>query len=164
LCDLSAVAVTGIGVAAPRWNVEELISQQGIVIRYGLRQKLTNIEREVIDMDVLLRSAWLRSLRRYDADTKMANSMEASMCKLRGCGYPDRRKPLNWASVTAGLPAREMVSDAKITDIYEGTGQLPDRCSQRAWVYWSNCADLARSGVYCTRDVIHANNNARRLY
>ncbi len=80
------VAATGIGVARATLELlKELLAQQGITIRYGLpRQKLTNIEREVIDMEVMLRSAWLLVIKAvWMADKKMPNSKEASMSKVR---------------------------------------------------------------------------------
>jgi len=62
-----------------------LLAQQGVNIHYGLpRQKLTNIEREVIDMEVMLRSAWLLVVKAvWMADNRKPNPLEASMSKLR---------------------------------------------------------------------------------
>lgn len=126
------VAATGIGVARATLELlKELLSQQGIVIRYGLpRQKLTNIEREVIDMDVLLRSAWLLIIKAvWMADNKMANSMEASMCKVRAGDVVTRitqkaveiMGPIGYSR---DYLLEKWFRDAKITDIYEGTGQI----------------------------------------
>jgi acyl-CoA dehydrogenase len=80
------VAAQAIGIA--RATVELLkaeLEKKGVVIRYGLpRQKLTNIEREVIDMEIQLRSAWLLVIKAlWMADNKKHNPAEASMAKVR---------------------------------------------------------------------------------
>ena len=126
------VAATGIGVARATLELlKELLSQQGIIIRYGLpRQKLTNIEREVIDMEILLRSAWLLIIKAvWMADNKLANSMEASMSKVRAGDVVTRitqkaveiMGPIGY---TRDYLLEKWFRDAKITDIYEGTGQI----------------------------------------
>jgi len=126
------VAATGIGVARATLELlKELLSQQGITIRYGLpRQKLTNIEREVIDMEVMLRSAWLLIVKAvWMADQKMANSKEASMSKVRAGDVVTRitqravemMGPVGYSRDTL---LEKWFRDAKITDIYEGTGQI----------------------------------------
>src|SRR4030095_12346813 len=55
------VAASGIGVARGGFGLlKEKLSENGIQIRYGLpRQKLTSIERDMIDMEIMLKSAWL---------------------------------------------------------------------------------------------------------
>jgi acyl-CoA dehydrogenase len=126
------VAAMGIGVA--RATVElliELLSQQGITIRYGLpRQKLSHIEREVIDMEVMLRSAWLLVLKAvWMADNKLANSMEASMSKLRAGDVVTKITQkaveiMGPVGYTRDTLLEKWFRDAKITDIYEGTGQI----------------------------------------
>lgn len=59
------VAATGIGVARATMELlKEMLAQQGVTIRYGLpRQKLTSVERDVIDMEAMLESAWLLVLK-----------------------------------------------------------------------------------------------------
>src|SRR5512134_964119 len=51
------VAASGLGVARAALEfLKEKLSEQGVQIRYGLpRQKLTSIERDVIDMDIMLK-------------------------------------------------------------------------------------------------------------
>ncbi len=58
------VAASGLGVARAALEfLKEKLEENGIKIRYGLpRQKLSNIEREVIDMEIMLKSAWLMVL------------------------------------------------------------------------------------------------------
>jgi len=126
------VAATGIGVARAALELlKETLSQQGITIRYGLpRQKLSNIEREVIDMEVMLRSAWLLVVKAvWMADNKKSNPLEASMAKVRAGDVVTKitqkavelMGPLGYSR---DLLLEKWFRDAKITDIYEGTGQI----------------------------------------
>ncbi len=126
------VAATAIGVArAALEYVKEVLEGNGVVIRYGIpRQKMTNIEREVIDMEVLLRSAWLLVIKAvWMADNGIPNSKEASMSKVRA---GDIVNTITQKSVELLGPlgySRENLlekwfRDAKIADIYEGTGQI----------------------------------------
>ena len=126
------VAATGIGVARASLDlVKEMLAQQGVAIRYGLpRQKLTSIERDVIDMEVMLQSAWLLVIKAvWMADNRKANPLEASMCKLRA---GDVVTKITQKAVEIMGPlgySREFLlekwfRDAKITDFYEGTGQI----------------------------------------
>ncbi|MDD2696068.1 MAG: acyl-CoA dehydrogenase family protein [Anaerolineales bacterium] len=126
------VAATGIGVARAALELlKETLTQQGVVIRYGLpRQKLTNVEREVIDMEVMLRSAWLLVIKAvWMADNKKSNPLEASMAKVRAGDVVTKitqkavelMGPLGY---TRDLLLEKWFRDAKITDIYEGTGQI----------------------------------------
>ncbi len=126
------VAATGIGVARATLELcKELLEQQGITIRYGLpRQKLTNIEREVIDMEIMLRSAWLLVIKAvWMADNRKSNPLEASMSKVRA---GDAVTKITQKAVELMGPIgysrdyllEKWFRDAKITDIYEGTGQI----------------------------------------
>jgi acyl-CoA dehydrogenase len=126
------VAATGIGVA--RATVEllkDLLSEQGVTIRYGLpRQKLTSVERDVIDMEIMLESAWLLVIKAvWMADNRKPNSLEASMSKVRAGDIVTKitqkaveiMGPIGY---TRDYLLEKWFRDAKITDIYEGTGQI----------------------------------------
>jgi len=126
------VAATAIGVARAALEfVKEKLAEQGVTIRYGLaRQKLTHIEREVIDMEVLLRSAWLLVLKSvWMADNRHPNSKEASMAKVRAGDVVTKitqravelMGPLGYSR---DYLLEKWFRDAKISDIYEGTGQI----------------------------------------
>jgi acyl-CoA dehydrogenase len=126
------VAATAIGVARGTLEMlKEMLSQQGVTIRYGLpRQKLTAVERDVIDMEVMLRSAWLLVIKAvWMADMKKANSKEASMAKVRA---GDVVTKITQKAVEIMGPIgysrdhllEKWFRDAKISDIYEGTGQI----------------------------------------
>lgn len=126
------VAATGIGVA--RASLElliEMLAQQGVTIRYGLpRQKLTSVERDVIEMEMMLESAWLLVIKAvWMADNRKNNPLEASMAKVRAGDVVTR---ITQKAVEIMGPIgfsrdhllEKWFRDAKITDIYEGTGQI----------------------------------------
>jgi len=126
------VAATGLGVARAALEfVKEKLEENGIEIRYGLpRNKLTNIEREVIDMEIMLRSGWLMIIKAvWMADNKKPNALESSMSKVKA---GDVTTKITQKAVELMGPlgySREFLlekwfRDAKITDIYEGTGQI----------------------------------------
>lgn len=126
------VAATAIGVARATVElVKELLAEQGITIRYGLPpQKLSAVERDVIEMEVMLRSAWLLVIKAvWMADNGMPNSKEASMSKVRAGDVVTRitqkavelMGPLGY---TRDYLLEKWFRDAKISDIYEGTGQI----------------------------------------
>lgn len=126
------VAATGIGVARATLELlKELLAQQGITIRYGLpRQKLTNVEREVIDMEMMLQSSWLLVIKAvWMADNRKPNSLESSMSKVRAGDAVTRitQKAMELVGplgYTRDYLLEKWFRDAKITDIYEGTGQV----------------------------------------
>lgn len=126
------VAATAVGVArAALEELKAMLAKEGLEIRYGLpRQKMTAIEREVIDMEVMLRSAWLLVLKAvWMADNHLPNSKEASMSKVRAGDIVNK---ITQRAVEIMGPlgySREFLlekwfRDAKISDIYEGTGQI----------------------------------------
>jgi acyl-CoA dehydrogenase len=126
------VAATGIGVARAALEfVKEKLAENGIEIRYGLpRVKLTSIERDVIDMEIMLRSGWLMVIKAvWMADNKKPNALESSMSKVKA---GDVTTKITQKAVELMGPlgySREFLlekwfRDAKITDIYEGTGQI----------------------------------------
>ncbi len=126
------VAASGLGVARAALEfVREKLAENHIRIRYGLpRQKLTNIEREMIDMEIMLKSANLMVTKAvWMADNKLPNALEASMSKIKA---GDAVTKITQKAVEILGPlgySREFLlekwfRDAKITDIYEGTGQI----------------------------------------
>jgi acyl-CoA dehydrogenase len=126
------VAAQAIGIARATLELlKEELGKNGITIRYGLpRQKLTNIEREVIDMEVMLRSAWLLVLKAlWMADNKKNNPAEASMAKTKAGDVVVKITQkaveiLGPLGYSRELLLEKWFRDAKITDLYEGTGQI----------------------------------------
>lgn len=126
------VAATGLGVArAALEEVKKMLAERGVTIRYGTpRQKLTSIEKDVIDMEIMLRSAWLMVLKAvWMADNKQPNALESSMSKVKA-GDAVTKITQKVVEIMGPLGySREFLlekwfRDAKITDIYEGTGQI----------------------------------------
>lgn len=126
------VAATGIGVARAALEfVKEKLTEKGVEIRYGLpRNKLTSIERDVIDMEVMLRAGWLMVIRAvWMADNAKPNALESSMSKVKAGDVTTRitqkavelMGPLGY---NREFLLEKWFRDAKITDIYEGTGQI----------------------------------------
>lgn len=126
------VAATAVGVARATLELlKEELEKQGITIRYGLpRQKLTAIEKDVIDMEIMLRSAWLLVIKAvWMLDNKKPNNLESSMAKVRAGDVVTKitqkaveiMGPLGYTRDTL---LEKWFRDAKISDIYEGTGQI----------------------------------------
>ena len=126
------VAASGLGVARAALEfLKEKLAENGVQIRYGLpRQKLTNIEREVIDCEIMLKSAWLMVLKAvWMADNKKSNALESSMSKVKAgdVGTKITQKAveiLGPLGYSREFLLEKWFRDAKITDIYEGTGQI----------------------------------------
>ncbi|MCE9647858.1 MAG: acyl-CoA dehydrogenase family protein [Chloroflexi bacterium] len=126
------VAASGIGVARAALEfLKEKLEENGVKIRYGLpRQKLSNIEREVIDMEIMVKSAWLMVLKAvWMADNKKPNALESSMSKVKAGDVTTKVTQkaveiLGPLGYSRELLVEKWFRDAKITDIYEGTGQI----------------------------------------
>jgi acyl-CoA dehydrogenase len=126
------VAASALGIArATLEKLKEMLSERGVEIRYGLpRCRMTNIEREVVDMEVMLHSTWLLTMKAmWLADERKTNTIEASMCKVKA---GDVVVKITQRAVELMGPlgfSREYLlekwfRDAKINDLYEGTGQI----------------------------------------
>lgn len=126
------VAAQAIGIARATLELlKEELARQGVTIRYGLpRQKLTSVERDVIEMETQLRAAWLLVLKAvWMADNRKPNPMEASMSKVKAGDIVvkitqkavELLGPLGYTRETL---LEKWFRDAKITDLYEGTGQI----------------------------------------
>jgi acyl-CoA dehydrogenase len=126
------VAATGVGVARAALDfLKEKLAENGVLIRYGLpRQKLTSIERDVIDMEIMLKSAWLMVIKAvWLADNKKPNALESSMSKVKAGDVTTKITQkvveiLGPLGYSREFLAEKWFRDAKITDIYEGTGQI----------------------------------------
>lgn len=126
------VAASGVGVARAALEfLKEKLAENGVQIRYGLpRQKLTSIERDVIDMEIMLKSTWLMVVKAvWMADNHKPNALEASMSKVKSGDVTTRITQkaveiLGPLGYSREFLAEKWFRDAKITDIYEGTGQI----------------------------------------
>jgi acyl-CoA dehydrogenase len=126
------VAASALGVARAALEfVLEKIAEEGISIRYGIpRQKMTNLEREVINMETQLRAAWLLTVKAlWMADNKKSNALIASMSKVKAGKVAtiitqkavEIMGPLGYSR---DFLLEKWMRDAKINDIFEGTGQI----------------------------------------
>lgn len=126
------VAASALGVARAALEfVHEKLAEEEITIRYGLpRQKMTNLEREVIDMETQLRAAWLLTVKAlWMADNKKSNALIASMSKVKAGKVAtiitqkavEIMGPLGYSQE---FLLEKWFRDAKINDIFEGTGQI----------------------------------------
>jgi len=127
---LIAASAIGVGRAALEF-VQEKLAEQGIEIPYDRPyHALTAVQRDVIEMEMQLKAAWLLTLRAASMlDHGLHNSLEASMAKAKA------GKVVTWVTQQAvallgpmGYSREWLVEkwmrDAKINDIYEGTGQI----------------------------------------
>ena len=126
------VAASALGVARAALEfVQEKLAEAGKEIRYGTpRQKMTHLEREVIEMEIQLRQAWLLTVKAlWMADNKQSNALIASMSKVKAGKVAtvitqkavELMGPLGYSR---DFLLEKWFRDAKINDIFEGTGQI----------------------------------------
>ncbi len=127
---LIAASAIGVGRAALEF-VKDKLAEEGVTIPYGKPDHaLSAVQRDVIEMEMQLKAAWLLTLRAASMlDHGERNSLEASMAKTKA------GKVVTWVTQKAvellgplGYSRQWLVEkwmrDAKINDIYEGTGQI----------------------------------------
>jgi acyl-CoA dehydrogenase len=126
------VAAQALGVARASLDfVREALDKEGIKIRYGLpRNKLTSIERDIMDMEANFKAAQMLVLRAvWLGSQKQSNNMEASMCKAKAGKVVtlvtqkcvEIMGPLGYSRKNL---LEKWMRDGKINDIFEGTGQI----------------------------------------
>jgi len=126
------VAAQAVGIARAALDfVKESLEQEGIKVRYGLpRNKLTSIERDIMDMEANLKAARMLILRAvWLASQKQSNNMEASMAKAKAGQVVTKvtqkcvelMGPLGYSRKSL---LEKFMRDGKINDIFEGTGQI----------------------------------------
>ena len=111
--------------------VKDEVARQGIKIRYDLpRSKQTALEHDIMEMEANYRAAHLMVIRAmWQLSNGIANSLEASMSKAkagRAATLITQRAvelmgPLGYSRK---MLLEKFMRDAKITDIFEGTGQI----------------------------------------
>jgi acyl-CoA dehydrogenase len=126
------VAAQAIGIARASLDfVREALDKEGIKVRYGLpRNRLTSIERDVMEMESNYKAARMLTLRAvWLASQKQPNNMEASMAKAKAGQVVTRitqkciemMGPLGYSRKNL---LEKWMRDGKINDIFEGTGQI----------------------------------------
>lgn len=127
-----SIAASGVGVARAALEfLKEHLAQSGITIRYGVpRNLLSSIERDVIDMEAQLRAAWLLVVKSaWLIDRQKPNTIVSSMCKLKTGDIATKitQKAVELMG-TLGYSRRLLLEkwmrDGKISDLFEGTGQI----------------------------------------
>ena len=125
-----AAMALGVGRAALDF-VKETLEKEGIEIRYGLpRQKLSALERDIMDMEANYKAAKLLTLRSlWMMSQFLPNSLEASMAKAKaGLAVTKITQKAVELMGPLGYSRKYLLEkwmrDAKINDIFEGTGQI----------------------------------------
>jgi acyl-CoA dehydrogenase len=126
---VAAMAI-GVGRAALDF-VKETLEKQGIEIRYGVpRQKLTALERDIMEMEANYKAAKLLTLRALWMMSQLQpNNLEASMAKAKaGLAVTKITQKAVEIMGPLGYSRKHLLEkwmrDAKINDIFEGTGQI----------------------------------------
>ncbi len=127
---LIAASAMGVGRAALDF-VKDKLAEEGIQIPYDKPyHELTAVQRDVLEMEAQIKAAWLLTLRAASMiDHGERNNLEASMAKAKA------GKVVTWVTQKAveilgplGYSREWLVEkwmrDARINDIYEGTGQI----------------------------------------
>ncbi len=127
---LVAASALGVGRAALEF-VRETLRQHGIDIPYDQPyHRLSAIQRDVLDMEAQLKAAYLLTLRATAMlDEGLRNSLEASMAKAKAGRAVTRVTQkavelLGMMGYSREWLVEKWMRDARINDIYEGTGQI----------------------------------------
>ncbi len=127
---LVAASALGIARAALEFT-KDALKKEGIDIRYTApRHRRTAIENDVMEMEAQYKAAWLLTLRSaWMMDEKLPNTLEASMAKAKaGKAVTFITQKAVELLGTLGYSRERLVEkwmrDAKINDIFEGTGQI----------------------------------------
>lgn len=126
------VAASALGVARAALEfTKEALKKEGIEIRYTApRHQLTAIEKDVMEMEAQYKAAWLLTLRSaWMMDQKLPNNLEASMAKAKAgkaVTFITQKavELLGTQGYSRDLLVEKWMRDAKINDIFEGTGQI----------------------------------------
>jgi acyl-CoA dehydrogenase len=126
------VAASAMGIARATIEfVKKRLAKEGIEIRYDVpRSKLTALERDVLEMEAQYKAAWLLTLRAVAMmDQRQPNALESSMCKVKA-GKAVTLITQKAVEILGPLGysrdwlVEKWMRDAKINDLFEGTGQI----------------------------------------
>lgn len=125
-----AASAIGIGRAAFEFT-RDALAKEGIRMEYGKpRWKLSTVQADLLEMESQLRAAWLLTLKATALlDAREENKLESSMAKVkagRAVTLVTQKAvellgPLGYSTE---FLVEKWMRDAKINDIYEGTGQV----------------------------------------
>ena len=127
-----SVAASALGIARATVElVKELLALHGVEVRYDrARNRLSAVERDLLDMEAQLRAAWLLTLKAsWMMDHGLPNTIESSMCKVKAGDVVTRITQkgvelLGPEGYSRRLLLEKWMRDAKINDIFEGTQQI----------------------------------------
>lgn len=127
-----SAAASGVGVARATLDfLKEQLELHGIKVRYGVpRNLLTSIERDIVDMEAQLRAAWMLTLKAsWLVDQARPNTLESSMSKAKAGDVATKitQKGIELMGAlgySRRLLLEKWARDAKVTDLFEGTGQI----------------------------------------
>jgi acyl-CoA dehydrogenase len=127
-----SVAASALGIARATLELlKQRLAEQGVRIRYGTpRHLLSALERDVVDMEAQLRAGWLMTLKAaWLMDQRLPNTVEASMCKVKAGDVVTRTTQkgvelMGPPGYSRRLLFEKWMRDAKINDLFEGTGQI----------------------------------------
>lgn len=126
------VAASAIGITRATLEfTAQYLKERGVVVRYGVPlHQQTAVERDLIQMEAQHRAAWLLVLKAVSKmDAGLENSLEASMCKVKAGAVANfvaqkAVELLGPEGYSCKLLVEKWMRDARINDIYEGTGQI----------------------------------------
>ncbi len=126
------VAASAIGIARAAFEfTRDILKKEGITVAYGLpKHKLTSVQRDLLEMEMDIHAGWLLTVRSAAyMDQGKPNSLEAAMAKAKA-GLVVTRVTQKAVELLGPLGysqeflVEKWMRDAKINDIFEGTGQI----------------------------------------
>lgn len=126
------VAASAIGIARAAFEfTRDTLAKEGVRMEYGKpRWKLTTVQADLLDMEAQLKAAWLLTVKSAALlDGRQPNKLESSMAKVKAGKAvtlitQKAVELLGPRGYSTELLAEKWMRDAKINDIYEGTGQI----------------------------------------
>ncbi len=126
------VAASALGIARAAFEfTRDTLAKEGVRMEYGKpRHKLSAVQADLLEMEAQVRAAWLLTIRATALlDAQESNKLESSMAKAKS------GKVVTWVTQKAvellgprgystELLVEKWMRDAKINDIFEGTGQI----------------------------------------
>ena len=127
-----AVAAGALGISRATLEfTAKYLKDRGVQVRYGVPlHQQTAIERDLLQMEAQHRAAWLLTLKAAaKMDAGEENTLEASMCKVKAGAVANfvaqkAVELLGPEGYSCKLLVEKWMRDARINDIYEGTGQI----------------------------------------
>lgn len=143
------VAAVSIGEAMASCEiVEDALDSEGVTVDWELGpQRQTAVQEKMIDMAALLEAGSLTVLRAaWLMDMGKPNNVESSVCKAKGGDVARQCQQkgvelLGSLGITHDTLVEKLFRDARVGDIYEGTGEIQRLVVARAIMNYSS-ADL----------------------